>query len=653
MLLLHRGVVVRPFLAQRHGLGLRQLLATSSSSAPTPTPTSSSSKTARENARLQQWLREGRTAEVVQAVQSHGWTPDTFSFGLAMRAAAKMADYEQCGQLLGRAETKHGIVPSDYMWSAWLEACRHARRLDQAVAVAEQMKARGVGLYPFALASLMDAHGRAGDWQGALRLFEEHKAQPLDERNRTILYTTAITALGRGRQWRRALELLYTDMARDGVSADVVTYGALMHACGRAKQWGEVNRLFQHMTQHAGLAPNQIVCHSVLKAHAWGTRAQLPGAMALLRAMENGTYAHVRPNAETYHIVLALLAKFREATEARALYDSLPAASAKHAGDVLLAYANAENGPAALAFLVHLRKNGPAPDGLCFSHAVLACGRSGLVDDARALLDEMRSRGMLGRSRSAGVVETFSKEEAWEEAASLSAAITETFSSSPELTPGPTAFNASLSVFCCVGDWSGGVALLRQMAKHAVEVNQKNGAVLLDTVAKAGQWPVAVFLLEEWVLLQRHRIMASGFAGLADGLPDDVLAAFGPALYRHVHARGVVSHRHQEEGVVDFHGFGSRASVCAILALLQDMASSEVKTTALPALVMVVGRGKHSGRKYSGVLGPYLKRALATPALFTPTLAAHDLPNNPGRLVLPQSEVAKYVKAMRLSRGHE
>lgn len=673
--------------------------------------------------------REGHYIEVVEAVVEK-WRaaapPDAYSYSLAMNACAQMGDYQRSWKLLKRAEAVHSIPPTDWMWAALLKACARARRLDEALRVVADLEGRGVRLNSFMINTLMDAHARAGDWQGTLHLLEAHKPDLLqrsrggvlavERKTLTIAYTIAITALGRGRQWRRALEMLYVDMPRDGVTPDVVVYGSLMHACGRARQWTEVVRLFRHMKDTAKLSPNLIVCNSALQAYYWSDAEHWREALSLLKEMEKGKYPQARPNHETYRVVFHVLGKFASASEARTFYDSLPPSippSAKIAAEVLLAYANADDGAGALAFLRHLQHAGPSPDGLCFSRAVLACGRAGMVEDAKELLHEMQSRDMLGHSRSAGMVERLSQEEAWEEAASLFSAITETFASTPDVTPGPVALNTGLRVFCSVGDWEGMECLMRQMAASGIQPTESNRAAALEAVGSAGQWPVSTFLLEEAVLLQYRNVGTSGFAAWAQGVPDKVLTVFGPALYGRLHREGYVSHGHKEDGedgevqVVDFHGFGSRQSVCAVLALLQDMEAAltaqkeemkahgrrstttttdvitsdmekskdrtevatgvaisdgtssnafstatvvSTKTSSIRGLVMVVGRGKNSPTGAS-ILAPYLVRALANPTFFVPPLVARQMPNNPGRIVLAKQEVSRYIKAQLKGEG--
>ena len=115
------------------------------------------------------------TVEAVVEKWQAAAPPDGFSYSLAMNACAQMGDYQQAWKLLKRAEAVHGIVPTDWMWAALLKACARARRLDEALHVVADLQGRGMRLNSFMMSTLMDAHARAGDWQGALRLLETYK----------------------------------------------------------------------------------------------------------------------------------------------------------------------------------------------------------------------------------------------------------------------------------------------------------------------------------------------------------------------------------------------------------------------------------------------------------------------------------------------
>jgi len=91
-----------------------------------------------------------------------------------------------------------------------------------------------------------------------------------------------------------------------------------------------------------------------------------------------------------------------------------------------------------------------------------------------------------------------------------------------------------------------------------------------------------------------------------------------------------------------------------VLALLEEMgerygaaATAEAAEAAVKGLVLVVGRGKNNDFGVS-VLGPYLLKALATPAFFHPPLRARVFSGaNPGRVLVPRDEVRRYVRAQQ------
>jgi len=668
-----------------------------------------------ENMRLLALKRSSNPAEIVKIV-TNAWVaaeaPNEFSYSLAMNACAQMCNYQQAWELLRRAETTHRITPSEWMWGALLSACVRARRLDEVLKVINSMKSRGVRMNAHFVAQLVDAYGREGDWKGALLAFESHKADLLrqyagrsghEKRSLTVCFTTLITALGRGRQWERARDVLLTEMPRESVSPDLVAYGSVMHSCGRARQWREVLALFNHLQSQAELEPSNVIIHFVLHAYYWSDAASWRGAVHLFNDMEQGKYARARPTAPICRTFFKVLGKFAPAAEAHAFYNKLPA-SYKNlttiAADVLLAYANEKDGKGALTFLQHLREHGPEPDGICLSNVVLACGRAGLMEDAQALLQEARQSSPFGGSKSACLLDKMSKVEAFEEATAFYSAITHTIPDHPGAMPPPVAMNTGLHVFCNVGDWESAVKVLRQMASGGVQPIEANRASILLASSSAGQWPVATYLLEEGAFLRLKNVGTSGFEAWAQGVEDGILTAFGPALYRQLQQQGLVDHTHKESEaaknvkVVDFHGLGARQCVCAILTLLQDLENAEALKAAkkrplrsrsheqvaskygtlvpknenelfhghrngrdfastderdpVPSIVMVVGRGKHSVAGVS-ILYPSISKALATPSLFEPPMNARPVPNNPGRIVLSRQEVKKYIDA-QLSR---
>ena len=77
-------------------------------------------------------------------------------------------------------------------------------------------------------------------------------------------YTMCISALGRSRQWERALSLL-DEMRERGVTPDVISFSAAISACEKAGKWERVLSLLDEMRER-GVAPNVISFSAAISA---------------------------------------------------------------------------------------------------------------------------------------------------------------------------------------------------------------------------------------------------------------------------------------------------------------------------------------------------------------------------------------------------
>ena len=118
--------------------------------------------------------------------------------------------------------------------------------------------------------------------------------------------------------------------------------------------------------------------------------------------------------------------------------------------------------------------------------------------------------------------------------------------------------------------------------------------------------------------------------------------------------------RHKEEpldyDIVDFHHFSSRLALVSLLSLLEDSARTyhaavaaaphepDLAQKAVRSIVMVIGLGRNSEGGV-GVLGPALTQALAGGTFTKVPLVITPVPHNAGRVLLPSSEVVRYILA--------
>ncbi|CAM9758092.1 unnamed protein product [Ectocarpus sp. 6 AP-2014] len=172
----------------------------------------------------------------------------------------------------------------------------------------------------------------------------------------TITFNAAITACGRGKKWKPAVELL-DSMRREGLVPDGFSYSAAITACKNCGQWETALGLLDDMRMR-GLGRDRHSLNAAIAACASAGRWK--PAMEILEGMEEKGPS---PDVFTYGAVIDALA---------------------HGGEVDLA----------LRTLKRMRSNPsryPAPNTVCHNAALMALMRDGRWREARGLLSEVAS----------------------------------------------------------------------------------------------------------------------------------------------------------------------------------------------------------------------------------------------------------------------
>ena len=146
----------------------------------------------------------------------------------------------------------------------------------------------------------ISAWGRVRDWKRALEQLSEMQERGLVPN--VITYSAAISACAKGSQWERALELL-SEMQERGLKPSVITYNAAISACEKGSQWERALALLSDM-QERGLEPNVITHNAAISACEKGS--QWERALKLLSEMrERG----IEPNVITYSAAISACKK--------------------------------------------------------------------------------------------------------------------------------------------------------------------------------------------------------------------------------------------------------------------------------------------------------------------------------------------------------
>ena len=159
-------------------------------------------------------------------------------------------------------------------------------------------KSRGV-VNEVVCGALMLAYERAGKWQEAVAVLE--RAKLLGITPNTVMYNTAVSALGKGGQLEAARELFKTCP-----SPDAVTFETLIAAHGMAGEVEAAEALLQKMQSAGHIAQDYAYC-GIIAAHS------LRGDYrAALRVKDRAVSAGVAPSVHLYNALIAACDRARQ-----------------------------------------------------------------------------------------------------------------------------------------------------------------------------------------------------------------------------------------------------------------------------------------------------------------------------------------------------
>ena len=102
--------------------------------------------------------------------------------------------------------------------------------------------------------------GKKGQWWQALQLFRDMQQQEIVPD--VITYSALISACGRGKQLERALEI-FDKMQQQGIEPNIITYSALISACAVSNWHNDAMNIFSEM-QKKGVVPKAITCSKLM-----------------------------------------------------------------------------------------------------------------------------------------------------------------------------------------------------------------------------------------------------------------------------------------------------------------------------------------------------------------------------------------------------
>ncbi|GAB5035105.1 Hypothetical protein NocV09_02301200 [Nannochloropsis oceanica] len=238
--------------------------------------------------------------------------------------------------------------------------------------------------------TLMKNMGRAGDWEGAMGVFEALRGQHEGVGGKEFM--KVIRVLARLGQYEEAMVYWETAEKLGFGPPSILDFNKLFDILGRAKQWPRCRGLYEKMLA-LGVKPNkstyQVLAHSAAVAAPWSD---------VLKVLDEATRDSCATN---YVFTMALkgLKVRRNWKAAQALIGHMRGRWGIKPDTVtytaaISACERSSNCSAALSLLDLMKQDGAKPNHWTYSAAISACGHGGRLDEASRLWGEMRAGGL-------------------------------------------------------------------------------------------------------------------------------------------------------------------------------------------------------------------------------------------------------------------
>ncbi|GLJ18733.1 hypothetical protein SUGI_0334300 [Cryptomeria japonica] len=273
--------------------------------------------------------------------------------------------------------------------------------------------------------SLIAALLRKGSIEIALRIFESMKKMIKPSE---CTYSLLMKAVANSKSCEHALHLLQEMESWDDLTADIIVYNTLISACGKARKWNEVNKLWRKLKQggcketmvtYRLLVSTFVQCDQVelaLEAYqnmvqnGWQANGDILKGLTCVCAKEGKwTLAldffqkivdlGLKPNIITYNTLINCLGKAGEVDLAFKIYEHMQAVG--HSADVYTAQAllNGLNKTGqfarSLSFFEHMKtSNNFEMDAWIYNVALVSCHRLGLWEKSLQYIWEMEKSGI-------------------------------------------------------------------------------------------------------------------------------------------------------------------------------------------------------------------------------------------------------------------
>merc|ERR1719461_1048726 len=156
--------------------------------------------------------------------------PDIITYSTIIKGYCAVGDVDRAFHVLAEIRGDGKFVPDEIMYNSILDGCAKQRRVEEALRLLEEMKTAGVGPSNYTLSILVKLLGHARRLNQAFRMVEDLSSQNGFHPNVQV-YTCLVQACVLNRRLERALGLHDTMVADTGCTTDEKFYAVLARGC--------------------------------------------------------------------------------------------------------------------------------------------------------------------------------------------------------------------------------------------------------------------------------------------------------------------------------------------------------------------------------------------------------------------------------------
>merc|ERR1719355_248851 len=176
--------------------------------------------------------RMERAEQLFADLEASG-SPDVVTYSTMVKGYCMAGDIDRGFKVLRKMLASGRCAPDEILFNSLLDGCARQHRVDEALALVEDMHKHHVQPSNFTLSILVKLLGRSRRLNQAFTTVEE-TCKRFDLQANIHVYTCLIYACFQNRQLPRALKLHDSMISEAGVEPDAKTYAVLARGCATA-----------------------------------------------------------------------------------------------------------------------------------------------------------------------------------------------------------------------------------------------------------------------------------------------------------------------------------------------------------------------------------------------------------------------------------